>query len=211
MAVYNLLSTAVPPLFVPTGLIDTTASDPATTVRQKLVPGASGAGSLTGPFNRNASRDDAQGRYGGGAYGVWTGLDLVAGTWPSFTVTAGQAGMDAPVTVPVDTSVSAADNQRNYVWLMQGGTVTMGVGSTAPPGPSVYLGSFNPASSVFDTPDYSGRAVQGMGNLLFVQTADAGKPAWTAPGGVRYFHRTAGGLYLWDGADYWLIASAPEP
>lgn len=210
--VYLLASTAVPVLQVRMTLIDTTIADPTLVNRRKLVAAASGPGSLTGPFNQNANKDDAQGCYGGGASAVWFGLDLTAGTWPAFTVSAGQANIDGPVTVPAAASLSATNGTRNWVWLRAGGTITVVTGSTTPPsGRCLLLGSFNPSGSVFDSPDYSGRPSQLEGGMVFVRTSDAGKPAWTAPPQLRYFHRTASGLHLWDGANYWLLAASPEP
>jgi hypothetical protein len=208
--VYNLASTAVPALQVRTTLIDTSVTDPTLVNRRKLAAGTTGPGSLTGPFNQNANKCDAQGAFAGGAYAVWTGLDLAAGTWPAFTVSAGQAGIDGPVTVPTALSLSATNGTRNWVWLRAGGTVIVVTGSTAPPaGACLLLGSFNPSGSVFDSPDYSGRPSQVQGCLVLVRSSDAAKPTWTAPAGLRYLHRTAGGLYLWEGANYWLLGTAP--
>src|SRR5215831_19232557 len=143
--VYGLASTAVPALQVRTAMIDTTVTAPTLVNRRTLAP-SSGSGSLTGPFNQNFNKCDAAGAMGAGAYAVWTGLDLAAGTWPAFTVSAGQAGIDGPVTVPAAVSLSATNGVRNYVWLRAGGTLVVVTGSTAPPsGACVYLGSFNPS------------------------------------------------------------------
>src|SRR5262245_29523901 len=81
--VYVPASTAVPEVQTRTTLIDTAIADPTLASRRKLAAAASGPGSLTGPFNQNANKDDAANCYGGGASAVWFGLDLAAGTWPT--------------------------------------------------------------------------------------------------------------------------------
>lgn len=215
--VYTLAAAnQVPPLIAPAAQSLLNRNDKAPTVSPLLgqAPYATASGLIDWGQNLAANLD-AVGRYGAGAYGVARGLDLVAdGTSLSYTVTAGASILDSEVPLAADT-VRAAD-PGVYTWVWQtapSGAIQVGTGSNpnsvpaAPAAICAFLGRIDATSGTISAIDYSGRP-QLRGGVLWRQTGDLGAPGDSPPATLQFFHRTPGGLYVWDGAGYALVNSA---
>src|SRR5688572_27191575 len=98
--VYNLSSTEVPALRLPSGLIDPNHADPdtQTVVHEQITAGET----LTGleKHNKSLIQAEAQARYGGaGNWGIVNGLGIKekAATGLVGTIEIGHASMDGPI------------------------------------------------------------------------------------------------------------------
>ena len=217
--VWTLNASAVPAIVVPGSLLSITGAVP--TVRSVVTAGASGSGSLTTPFNRNAAAVDALGRAGAGAYAVdWDsnpasavlpGLDLTVSSGLTLAIAAGQAVLDSVVQQLTATTKALADNMaRVYLWLSQNGTITAVNNSTAKPGvtgPEVFIGSVITSAGAITQIDGSG-VLYFRGGTLTRQTADTTTPTDSPPAGVMFINKGVGASWLWDGAVYSAIAGA---
>lgn len=206
--IFNRTSLEVPALQVPPSLLD--VQDAAPVVWEAITSDPS---SFLGIENRNATRDAKLARYGGGAYAVLTPTWEVTVSGLSALIPQIEWMVDGPLPKSLDAlfpdgdpySLALVDDALNYLWASRGGTITKVTGSLLPPagGPWVYLGLLEMASTALvGGHDKSGVATL-IGNQLWVRTADGGEPAWTPPAGIRYWHRTAGGVWQWDG-EAWL-------
>lgn len=202
MATYGLTALLSPAIQVPTSLL-LPGTDPAVKALT-LTPGATGAGSLSTPFNTNAAHLENLGIGAGAwAYAVRYGLDLSAGSGLTLNISAGAAHIGAVPTVAAAQTKALTDNSNNHVWLLRDGTISLKQNTLDPPAtPACYLGRVVTTAGAQGTPDYSGR-VELRGGSLYRRTGDAGLPADTPPAGVMILAETAGGLYLWTGTDYW--------
>lgn len=199
---YSINAASCPAIQVSTSSLDPTSSTPTPTTASTLTAGASGPGSLTLPFGRNAVRLDLLGKHGGGAVAVAEGLDITYTSGLTITVTAGVAMSDGPVKLVNAATVGLTDNSTRYVWFLQGGTPTTTNTTTAPSSTAVFLGKVVTAGGVVTVIDYSGRW-ELRGGLLWRRTGDAGTPGDTPPSTARFYNRTNGGIYIWDGSSYW--------
>ena len=219
MPTYNYEATNCPPIQVPNATLYAGSSPPVPVVGTTVTTGPAASIGLVDLLNADQVRGNLLGRYGGGGYAVWRGLELSDGGALSLAVSAGQAGADGPAEILTATTLALTDNVVNRVWLSRLGVLSKVTSSSAsplePPDTAtqwVYLGAAACAAGVITGIDYSGRLTQYQGNLLFRQTADAGEPgdAATLPSTVRFFTRTEGGLYLWTGAEYEQVSGAAE-
>lgn len=214
---YLLNSLEVPALQVPTGYLDVEGATP--TVWEAVVSDPDG---FLGITNRDSTRSQKVARMGGGAYAL-----LVGDTW-QITVSGLTASIpkvewmiEGPLPQSLEalfplgaayTGLSVVDGVPNYVWASRGGTITKVTSSLTPPGggPWVYMGRLKMESgSLVGNHDRSGVPTL-IGNQVWVRTADLGEPAWTPPAGIRYYHRTLGGDFLWDGTRF-VALSRPWP
>ena len=163
-------------------------------------------------LNKNATYLDQLAQYGGGnVCAICNGLDLSAGTGLQVSVAPGLGLIGALVELPTATTLSLAPSTRNYIWLKIASGVTR-LTTTASPdvNGAVFLGSVTTDSSSVTSTDVSGVMRLQGGNFIRL-TADAGMPGDTPPGGIVFYTKTAGGLYLWDGSAYRVLGSASAP
>ena len=163
--------------------------------------------------NVNASTRAAEltGSYGGGnVYGVAFGLVLTApGSGLLLGVSAGQAMMQGPVEVPVDTTLAVANvNGRAWIWIGQNSTLHAVPNNVLTPPDSsqdyCLLGSVVVAGGNLSVADYSGVVFCESGARVRY-TADAGAPgdsppirtAGGKPGAGGLQAQTVGGRYEW--------------
>jgi len=199
---YSYTAVQCPAIQQGTATLNPTSITPTPTTASILIPGTSGSGSLSLPFNANAVRVDLLGRHGGGAVAVCTGLELSWTAGIIFTVTAGAAMIDGPVVLAQNqTGIALTANATNHVWLSAGGTISVRTNLTAPSSLSVYLGRLVTNSTTVLEIDYSGRMILG-GGALWRRTSDAGAPTDTPSSSIRFFAHTTGGVYVWNGISY---------
>lgn len=123
-------------------------------------------------------------------------------------ISAGEAIIGGPVQVAAGTLAVPNNTQRVWIWMSRSGTLVAVATSTTPPaGQQVLLGSVTTSSGVVTAIDTSG-VLYLRGGVLWRQTADSGAPTDTPPSTVSFIARTAGGVYLWDGAGYTTLGPA---
>jgi hypothetical protein len=204
---YLLTSIQVPQILVSAALHDPNAAAP--TLRVYAYKDSTAAG-LTLNLNQNNRRNENLGRYGGGAYAVAEGLELVFTGGLVVSVTPGAAILDGPVVKPAlaatplyaGTVTGITDGVRNYCWLLQDGSFTAVTSLTAPSDACAFLGSAlgSGGGAFTGNPDYSGRAV--LGPSLYRRTADVGPPTDTPSARLQFVNECQDGLYRWTGARY---------
>lgn len=206
---YNLLASQCPAVQTPLSALYAGADPPTPVVGTAVSTGTAAAISLVDLLNADQVRGNLLGRYGGGGYAVWQGLELSDGGGLTLNISAGQAGADGPAEVQNATTLELTDNVTNRVWLSRGGAiqaVTSASGTPlAPPDAAtqwVFLGAVVTSGGAITSIDYSGRVQQGQGNILWRRTADTGEPSDTPPSTVRLLTKTAGGTYLWTSAEW---------
>jgi hypothetical protein len=152
---------------------------------------------------RNAVREDLIGRWGGGGYAICTGLAISIGTGLLLNVSAGQAMIDGPRTVPADTTVAVMDGiTRAYVYLSQSGVLSVVNNSlVVPAGAQVFLGSCVTAGGIVTSVDTSG-VLYKRGGWLVRQTFDSSCPSDSPPAGLTFINEGAAGAWIWDGFKY---------
>ena len=156
---------------------------------------------LLGKLNRNATRQDVTGSFGGGAYFIAEGLTLTAGTGLTVGVGIGTAVIDGPVCAETALTLAVpASAARVWVWLLQTGLLAYTVTVTPPARPACLLGSCATGLTTVTSVDDSG-VLRGVG-ILQRRTADAATPTDTPPSGLHFMTVTAGGAYYWDGLQY---------
>jgi hypothetical protein len=152
----------------------------------------------------NATQLDLTGRYGGGSYAVAAGLVLSAPVRGlNIHISAGHAVLDGIVEVATDlTWPVPASTARVWIWLLQSGLPQAVATSLSPPsGACCLLGSCTTDSKNITGLDLSG-VLYLRGGMPWRQSADAGVPGDVPPTSLMFYHRTAGGLYIWDGTAY---------
>ena len=200
-----IAAAALPAVQVPAALL--TPASPMPPGFASLAGGESGPGSLSTPFNKNALQAAACAEGGGGGYGIEAGLAIGTAANLSLPITAGRANIRGRVTLAASVLAISPSITRAYVWLSAGGVLSAVNNSTTPPaGEQLFLGSCVSSASAITSVDTSG-VMYLRGGMLWRETADAGMPADTPPATVAFFNKTAGGLYLWDGTRYWLLAA----
>ena len=199
--VYTLLAAALPAPVVSSGLLDPAAS--ASVVAEQVAAGTTTAG--LAKINRNAVRLDLASRYGGASvFSVKEGLDLTAGSGLTLNISAGVGNIDGHIYHAAGT-LALTDATRNYVWLTRAGALSASTTTTPPTAnQSLFLGSALTSGGSITAVDYSGR-LEGFGGLVWRRTADVGPPLDTPSSAARFFSKTDGGLYLWDGGAYRLL------
>jgi hypothetical protein len=206
---YLLTAVQVPALVTSAALHDPAAAVPTLRVYGYKDTTPSG---LTLNLNQNNRRNENLGRYGGGAYAVAEGLDLVFTVWLVVSVTPGAAILDGPVVKPALTATplyagtvsGITDGVRNYCWILQDGSLTATqVLTPAPSDACAFLGSAlgSGGGGFTGNPDYSGRW-QLRGPQLYRRTADLGPPADSPSARVGFLSESQDGLYEWTGARY---------
>lgn len=162
-------------------------------------------------INPNATSMDLRSRYGGGIYGVCTGLALTNGGGLTLNISAGHAMLDGVIEVPANTSLTVANNHpgptdRAWIWMQQNGTIVAVYNSITPPSGSVcLLGSVTTSGGAITGIDTSG-VVYLKGGIGIRYSADTGAPTDTPPSGLVFVHQTAFADYLWDGSAYHQIS-----
>jgi hypothetical protein len=218
--VYLLTAAQCPPIQVPSSILKSATDLP--TVAEVLTPGTAANDPLNGTalLNRNATRLDMLGRYGGGAWAVRNGLDFANGGGLTLRVNDGVVGLDTPreligagglgyTTQALSDNIYSASNLavRIWLWLSRALTITPVNNSIVPPagGPWVCLGSVRTNNGVIVDWDFSGR-LELEGATLYRRTADGAAPTDSPPAGIRFWAETAGGIYLWNGSAYSTVA-----
>jgi hypothetical protein len=157
-------------------------------------------------LNSNSKGADMAQRYGSGGYGVGSGLALSAGTGLICAVAQGQAVCDGLVEVYTAQNVVVSASSNNWIWLKQDGTLVVTTTTAKPTGNVVLLGCAITSGSAVTSVDYSG-VVYWRGGQMWRETADVGKPLDTPDSTLRFWTKTAGGLYFWDGLAYRYLQS----
>lgn len=222
--VYLLTAAQCPPIQVPAGYLDPQTDAP--TSAEVITPGTQANDPLMGTalLGRNATRIDAVGRYGGGAWAVGPGLDFASGGGLTLRVNDGVVILDSakPLKGPgglgyttqalSDSIYSTTDlTRRIWIWLSRALTLLPVNNSTVAPagGPWVLLGSVRTTGGAQVDYDFSGR-LELRGSTLYRKTADIGPPTDNPPASVRFWNETLTGLYFWTGSGYlYLGANAP--
>jgi hypothetical protein len=216
MGTYNYRASEVPGVQSVLAPLYASASPPAPVVGTAVAVGTSAAGQdLPNLIDSDQVRGNLNGRFGGGCYAVWWGLELSDGGSGILNISVGAAGLDGPAEVKVATTLPLTDGVTNYVWISRGGVInavtSVSDAPLLPPdaaAPWAHLGAVPVTGGVIQGIDYSGRLQQDQGNLALRRTADLAEPTDTPPSTVRFLTRTQGGLYLWDGAEYWALGSS---
>jgi len=155
-------------------------------------------------FDSNFLSVDLTCAYGGSnGYAVARVLTLSApSTGLLLNVAAGHAMIGGVVEVSTATTVTCTDNvERNWIWLLQNGTLTATTTLTAPSTESCLIGNCKAVGGNIVNVDTSG-VLYLKGGTLWRQTADADAPADTPPSTIQFTAITLGGTYWWDGATY---------
>ena len=197
---------------VPSSLLDITAASPLTGF-----PAVQFGLMSSTDYNKQIVVQNLLGRFGaGGAYCVLYGLALSAGSGLTLNIAAGQANIDGPVQIPINTMAmpdnhTGAGGDRIWIWLAQAGTLSYVTNSLAPPaGNQLCLGSVTTASGAITAVDNSG-VVVGVGGVLFRSTADTTFPSDAPSSSVTVYTKTPTGTYHWDGAAHGIVPSAANP
>lgn len=156
---------------------------------------------VTASLNSNSKGSDMAQRYGSGGYAIGTGLTLSAGTGLICTVAQGQAVIDGLVEIYTATDVVVTASTTNWIWLKQDGTLVATVTTTKPSGNCVCLGAAITSGSAVTSVDYSG-VVYWKGGTMYRETADPGAPGDSPDSSLRFWTKTLGGQYYWDGTAY---------
>lgn len=153
-------------------------------------------------LNFNATSHDLSSRYGAGIVAVAHGLGLSAGAGLTLNIAAGHALISGIVEVAAATTAVMFDNTTNHVWVTYAGAISVQNNVlTAPADPACYLGAVITAAGAISSVDTAG-VVYARGGIMYRETADALTPNDTPTVTALYISKTAGGLYLWDGANY---------
>jgi hypothetical protein len=214
--VYELTANQCPVPIVPGSLLSIAAGTP--TVRSVVTALDSGPGSLSTPFNRNATALDVLGRAGAGAYAVdWDsnpasaslpGFNLTVSSGLTLAIAAGQAVLDSVVQQLSPGTLALTDNiSRIYLWLGQNGVITPVHASLTPPGSGaeVFIGSCTTSGGSISNIDGSG-IMYFRGGTLYRRTADVTTPSDSPPKGLLFINRGPYDSWLFDGDQYLLIA-----
>lgn len=155
-------------------------------------------------LNANFTMMDLEARYGGGGlYHVCHGLTLSAGAGLTLNVAQGHAVISGLVELATNSTIVVPDaTARVHIWLKQDGTLTYVANSITPPAGEVcYIGSCVTAGGVITSVDDSG-IVKAQGGSLVRTTADTAAPTDTPSATIRFFAKTSGGTYWWNGTAY---------
>jgi hypothetical protein len=156
--------------------------------------------------NENAARADVTARFGGGAYAIVHGLTLSAGAGLTLNIAAGQAQINGPVTYLGGTA-SLTNSTRNWIWISQGGAITVATSLTPPAGAQALVGSALTSGGSISSVDTSGVLLL-HGGRLQRYTADTTTPTDTPPAQLSFEAYGAGTkLWIWSGTAYYEIST----
>ena len=203
---YNYRADECPAIVVPSALLSPNADPPAPTTWNSIIQGV--INDLSTRWNRNATRGDLTGRWGGGGYARTFQLDMSDGGGLTGSIALGQAMIDGPVTKDAVSSIALTDDIRGFQWLTQAAALpVVNYPNLSPPTTRcTYLGSWLTVGSVITEIDYSGVLFL-RGGTLWRRTADAGVPTDAPPANLQFYQRSLNGLYWWDGYEYWPVAA----
>ena len=207
---YNEIALYCPPLVEAPAPLSLSA-DPAA----PLTFGAFSTGTTTGTalkLNQNSRRAEIISQWGGaGAHGVFYGLDLSEPSGLTLAYSAGGANVNGPQVKSAAGTLALTANVYNYIWITSAATVTAVTSSnrlslpSAPTSACCFLGRVLCNASNIVEIDYSGRHYL-RGGVLWRRTADAAAPTDTPSATTLFTNRTAGGVYAWDGVEYFAVA-----
>lgn len=163
-------------------------------------------------LNRNALGQDLAATYGGGnGFGIGRGLVISApASGLNLDVAAGHANIGGIVEVAAATTVAIPSSAgRAYVWLTQAGALTYTLTTANPGSNACYIGNCTVSGGNITGVDFSG-VVYIRGGQLWRETADEGEPEDTPSSSVAFYTKTQGGLYFWDGTQYWVAGADTE-
>jgi hypothetical protein len=198
MPTYSLLAANCPLPTTWSGVVDPSAT---AAYGAKSLANGDIAAVLT-KVNENATRLDLLGGFGGGAYGVLTGLDLSAGAGLTLNYAAGQALISTLVTKSASTySLPDLSGSRGYVWLSRDGVISHTTTVTPPAGAQLFIGSFVTNAGAIVSLDQSG-IMYLKGGLPQRTTADVTTPTDTPPANLWHLVQGTVRLWLWSGSSY---------
>lgn len=207
---YNEIALYCPALVQPATPLSLSA-DPAA----PLTFGEFSTGATTGTalkLNQNSRRAEIISQWGGaGAHGVFYGLDLSESSGLTLAYSAGGANVNGPQVKTAASTLALTANVYNYVWITSAAAITAVTSSArtsvpaAPTSACCFLGRVLCNASNIVEIDYSGRQYL-RGGCLWRRTADEGEPTDTPGSATLFFNRTAGGVYAWDGVEYFAVS-----
>jgi len=207
---YNEIALYCPALVQPAAPLSLSA-DPAA----PLTFGEFSTGATTGTalkLNQNSRRAEIISQWGGaGAHGVFYGLDLSESSGLTLAYSAGGANVNGPQVKSAAGTLALTANVYNYVFITSAAAVTAATSSSRvslPSNPTThccFLGRVLCNASNIVEIDYSGRHYL-RGGCLWRRTADEGEPTDTPASTTLFFNRTEGGVYAWDGVEYFAVA-----
>ena len=161
-----------------------------------------GTKTIATAWNKNAAKIDLSVMYGGGVYSILNGLALTAGSGLTLNIALGQGSIRGTVELRANTTATMTDASTNYVYLTENGSIAVQVNTLTPPSNNaLFLGTVTTAAGVISTIDTSGVCYR-VGGIVLRETIDPGKPGDSPTSNTRFFTKTAGGLFLWDGVKY---------
>lgn len=229
-------SIVAPPLLHPVTLTANLCPSPQTGVTNSLLTIAAASGTTAGNapgLPPTPSRADwrtnwmqgnltalaLQGRYkSGGAFAVCKGLDLYSVNGLLLGVHAGHAAIDTTIEI-ADRTIAVPDGHdgtagnRIWIWLGQGGNLSLTINTLLPPaGNNCLLGSCTTSGGVITSIDYSGVMYAGTGDQFRV-TADTSAPTDTPVSLLRFTTRNPNTTqeYKWNGTSHEVIPSVANP
>lgn len=145
--------------------------------------------------------------FGGGVYGIVSGLVITDGGGLLAAISAGSGTAFGNVQYPGGTR-ALTDNVLNFLWLVQGNSISATVTTTPPYSDCVLIGSVLTASGAIVSIDTTGVFDARM-PLAIRYTADIGKPSDSPAANTIFLTRTLFGTWLWDGTGYRMLPTGP--
>ncbi len=212
---YDEIALYCPALVVPGAPLSVSADPAAPLTFGEFTAGLGTSGSSL-KLNQNSRRAEIIAQYGGaGAHGVFYGLDLSVSSGLTLAYSAGGANVNGPQVKASAGTVALTDNAYNYLFISSAATVS-GVTSAQPGNPQIlptnptthccFLGRVRCSGAAIAEIDYSGRHVL-RGGCIWRRTADVGAPTDTPSAATLFMHRTEGGVYAWDGVEYFALSA----
>lgn len=193
-----------PAVTLPSAYLDPNAGDPTPAVSPTFTLGDTT--SVATDLNNLACRIDNIQDWGASGIGIKYGLTLSEGTGLQAAIAAGAISAGQKYAGGTRALTASHDN---YLWMLRTGVLASPViDATTPPAGTdpVYLGVLTCSGTVPTAIDCSGVVYAFPGGDLWRRTGDAGAPGDSLPAGLRLYTRTAGGIYLWDGAAHRLVS-----
>jgi hypothetical protein len=169
-------------------------------------------------LNRNANNLDLLATFGGGGFGILTGLALSAGSGLNVSISAGLAAggglieLASVYTLPVPGNHPGTTDvtDRVWIWIQQNGTPTYTLNTTPPSVRCVLLGSVTTDGSGVTSVDTSG-VLYLKGGSLWRETADPGPPGDSPSATLTLFTKTPGGVFFWDTVSHRAVYAPMSP
>ena len=188
------------------------SADPAVPLTFNSFTAGLGQSGSSLALNQNSRRNEIISQWGGaGAHGVFYGLDLSESSGLTLAYSAGGANVNGPQVKAAAGTLALTANVYNYVWITSATTVTAVTSSNrlslpaAPTSACCFLGRVLCNAGNIVEIDYSGRHYL-RGGALWRRTADEAAPTDTPSATTLFMHRTEGGVYAWDGVEYFAVA-----